>query len=216
MVLVYARDRIEQWLGEVQARDGLMNREDVCFLMVQTRHLMEMAGSKNAHTVANFYANWVVHPAIDASSVGYEILRELTRVLCENFTSTQADVGAKTSRVIGLPALRSELTDLFTLNGLPTDIFDYLANWRDFVASLLWLVRDQPIRFPSEPKRRTKVRDEATRLPRPHDILVEALAIVDFEGAPYWSLTVSGDKGITVMGAVEIGEPQSAFKYPSA
>lgn len=48
-------------------------------------------------------------------------------------------------------------------------------------------------------------------LQRPHNISVEALAVVNREDVYHWLLRVSGDKEITMMGQVEIAEAADAF-----
>jgi hypothetical protein len=41
-----------------------------------------------------------------------------------------------------------------------------------------------------------------------------ALAVVNHNGVYHWTLYVSGDKKITMMGQVEIAEAENAFSAP--
>ncbi len=93
---------------------------------------------------------------------------------------------------------------------------EYYENWKGFVSFLLWHLAGQPIGFPPEPKGRAKaIRDEMLATERPHNIAVEALAIVDQEGVPpHWLLQLSGDKTIRMMGAADIGETRESFSAP--
>lgn len=210
-----ARYRIEEWFHRLEQPGERMNREDVCFLMVQARHLIEAAGTPERYRVAAFYADWTVHSALDRSHVCFEVLRDITRVLAENFTPTRPDITREVSRIIGFPQLRSELMNLFRDNRLPIILFDYRENWSSFVMFLLWFLAGQPIGFPENPTGRAKkIRDEILALQRPHNISVEALAVVNHEGIYHWLLAVSGDKEIRMMGPVEIAETADAFTTP--
>jgi len=210
-----ARYRIEEWFHRLEQSDGRMNREDICFLMMQTRHLIETTDAPKRYYVASFYADWIVHSTLDRSIVCFEVLRDITRVLAENFNPTRTDITREISRTIGFPQLRSELINLFRDNGLPTIVFDYYENWHDFVAFLLWFLNGQLIGFPKNPKGQAKkIRDEMLAFQRPHNIAVEALAIVNHEGVYYWQLRVSGNKEFTMMGQVEIAEASDAFFTP--
>jgi hypothetical protein len=207
--------RIEEWFHRIEKSSAQMNREDVCFLMVQIRHLIEAAGKPERYRVASLYADWTVHSALDRSSVCFEVLRDITRLLAENFNQTRPDVTREISRIIGFPQLRSELLALFKNSGLPTILFDYRENWENFVIFLLWFLADQPISFPSKPTGRSKkIRSEIFALRRPHRISVEALAIVNHGGVYHWLLEVSGDKNVKMMGQIEIAEAKEAFSPP--
>jgi hypothetical protein len=204
--------RIEEWFHRIEKSCAQMNREDVCFLMVQIRHLIEAANKPEEYRVASFYADWTVHSALDRSSVCFEVLRDITRLLAENFDQTRPDVTREISRIIGFPRLRSELFALFKDSGLQTILFDYQENWKSFVMFLLWFLAGQPISFPKLPTGRSKkIRSEILALGRPHEISVEALAIVNYDGVYHWLLQISGDKSFRMMGQVEIAEARDAF-----
>lgn len=210
-----ARYRVEEWFRRLGQPGERMNREDVCFLMVQARHLIEAADTPERYRVVAFYADWTVHSALDRSVVCFEVLRDVTRVLAENFNPTRPDITREISRIIGFPQLRSELMNLFRDNGLPTILFDYRENWSNFVMFLLWFLAGQPIGFPDNPTDRSKkIRDEILVLRSPHNMSVEAIAVVNHEGIYHWLLAVSGDKDIRMMGPVELAEPNDAFSIP--
>jgi hypothetical protein len=202
--------RIREWFEQLDRTGGRMQRQDVPFLMTQVRHLIEVAPTPADYRTANFYADWLLHSEIDRSPVAFEVLRDVTRVILGNLNPT-GPLTTLISRVIGLPKLRAELTELFRLNRLPTVLFDYRDNWRGFVMFLVWALAGQPLQFPVEPTSRiAKVKAE---LPadRPYHLTVEALAIVNHHGVFNWALHVSGEKDVTVMGQVELGEDAGAF-----
>ena len=210
-----AHYRVEEWFHRLEQTRGRMTREDVCFLMVQVRHLIEAASTPERYRLAAFYADWTVHSALDRSPVCFDILRDITIVLAENFSPTRPDITREISRIIGFPQLRSELMNIFRDNELPIMLFDYRENWNSFVMFLLWFLAGQPISFPENPTGRAKkIRDEILALQRPNNILVKALAVVNHEGSYHWILAVSGDKKIRMMGPVEIAEAEDAFSTP--
>jgi len=205
---INAKYRIERWLGRVAESEGTIQREDVCFLMVQIRHLIETSKANENYRVAAFYADWTVHTALDRSIVCFEVLRDVTRAISENFSTTKPNFTNEVSSLIGFPQLRTELIALFHENGLPTTIFEKAENWNIFFNYLLWHVAGQPIAFPATPTGRAKaIRDEMLANSRPHNVTVEKLAIVDFQGSPHWCLEISGDRKLRMMGAVDVGTP---------
>jgi hypothetical protein len=210
-----AKDRLNDWFRKLAQSNGRMNREDVCFLMVQARHLIESSATPDKYRITAFYADWTVHSAIDRSVVCFEVLRDVTRVLVENIRNTRSDFPREISRIIGFPKLRSELKGLFNDYGLPTIIFDYRENWSNFVSFLLWSLAGQPIGFPKNPTGKSmKIKDEIIAIQKPYDISVEALAIINHENTYHWNLVVSGDKEFNILGQVEIAESDDAFLSP--
>ena len=208
-----ARDRIDSWFQRLNATAS-MAREDVCFLMVQSRHLIEVSGDAAAYRTVSFYADWVVHSALDRSPVCLEVLRDITAVIAANFNPT-GNVTAEVSSVIGLPRLRAELTRLFQGNDLPIVIFRFRENWKGFVAALLWFIEGQPIGFPEPLRGKAKeIHAEMLALPRPRDFYVETLAVVTHNNAYHWLLQLGGEKAFSMMGQMELAEPEERFDPP--
>jgi hypothetical protein len=207
--------RIKQWFERLHQPGGKMTREDVCFLMVQTRHLIEASATPENYRVAAFYADWTVHTALDRSPVCFEVLRDITGVIAANMNPTSAEMPSQISRIIGFPQLRAELMTLFRENGLPVTVFEYYENWKGFGMFLLWHIAGQPIGWPADSRGRAKaIREEMLALSRPHNIAVEALAIVDCEGKYHWMLQLSGDKTFAMIGGFDSVEGPDAFAAP--
>ena len=209
-----ARQRIAEWFDRLN-QGAKMSKEDVCFLMVQIRHLIETSSTRSNYRIASFYADWTVHSALDRSPVCFEILRDITRVLVESWAVTSADMPGKISGIIGLPKLRAELTTLFSEYQLPLAVFEYYENWKYFGAFLLWHIEGQPITWPSEPRKAaTAIRAEMLALPRPNNIASEALVIFRHEATYKWRLELSGDKAISIVGGLDSLEEPAAFRLP--
>jgi hypothetical protein len=210
-----ARDRIALWFQKFEQPAAQLTREDVTFLVIQARQLIETSGVRERYRLISFYADWTVHTALDRSQVCFEVLRDITRVIADNFTYTSPDMTQQISRVIGLPQLRVELVSLFRENGLSVALFEYYQNWRGFLSHLLWSLEGKRIAFPSDPGSHAKrIRDEMLGIQRPHNITVEALAVVNVQGTYNWVLDISGDKEIKMVGAINLAEPESDFTVP--
>jgi hypothetical protein len=211
-----ARYRLEKWLERLRAARETMKREDVCFVMVQARHLIEASEAPERFRVVSFYADWIVHTALDRSPVCFEVLRDISRVIAENMAPTSPETASLISRVIGFPQLRTQLMALFRENALPVTVFDYYQNWKEFGAFLLWHIAGQPVGWPAEPRGQAKVvREEMLALSRPHGVAVEAVAIVEHEGRYHWKLVLSQpDKTFFMVGAFDGMEGPDAFTPP--
>jgi hypothetical protein len=207
-----AQHRIKQWFHRVEEHEGRMEREDVCFLMVQARLLIESSVAPQRYRIVEFYADWTVHTVLDRSPACSMTLRDITRLLAENWGPTTVDITSEVSKIIGFPQLRAGLIALFQENDLPVVLFEFSENWKGFVGSLLWLLEGKPIRFPEKPTRAAKViREETIAIERPRDMVVEGLEIVNYEAKPHWLLHLSGEKAVTIMGVVSLGESAEAF-----
>lgn len=213
-----ARYRLEQWFKKFDEPDGRMTREDVCFLMVQSRHLIETSGTPDKYRVTAFYADWTVHTALDRSPLCFEMLRDIAGVLAVNMGPTSAELPSLISRVIGLPQLRAELMTLFRSNELPVALFEYYQNWKAFTMFLLWHVGGQPIGWPGEPGKRARaIRNEMLALVQSHSFAVEGLNVVIHEEKYHWVLQVSQtDKVFSIVGGVDGIEGPDAFTPPPA
>ena len=210
-----AVSRIQRWFERLEQGDGQMAREDICFLMVQARHLVEASADPNAYHVLDFYADWIVHTKLDRSPLGLEMLRDITRELAENFTTTNKDVALEVSRVIGFRVLRSQLVAVFHANGLPVVAFEYLPNWKGFVGFLLGFLEGQPIEFPGKRDRRADaIYRQAVEAGASCGIVVEGLEIVGIDGEAHWVVHVGGNKSVRMVGRISLDEAPGSFLPP--
>lgn len=201
-----AQRRIEDWLSRLRESNGQMAREDVCFLMVQARHLVEASGTSSDFRAVAFFADWTVHSLLERTKGGFEVLHEITRILARNWSRGQEDVVTEVSRVIGFGRLRREMLALFRRFELPTVLFEVPENWLSVCGFLLWHLEGQRIEFPKKPTgwiAQTKA--ALLALSRPHDFAVDSLEIVRHENRPHWLLQVSGEKRFQIMGPMEFG-----------
>ena len=205
--------RIKAYFHELKASYGGLRREDICFLMVQARHLIELSPTPERYPVTAFYTNWVVHTSLDRSRICLSILRDVTGTLAVNFNRTRVDISRLISEIIGFPLLRAELIEIFQASSLSTVLFDTRGNWQIFVRSLLWLIADQPISWPTPltaPARALRSEMDATE--RPYNITVEKLMIENREDVFHWVVNVASEKGdVKLVGQVEIAESPDPF-----
>ena len=192
-----------------------MEREDACFLMVQARHLVEESQNSEQYRVIKFYADWVVHPELTRSRVCLETLKDITRVIVDNWNPTGPDMTTQVSQVIGIPTLRRELTALFRENKLPLQTFEYFENWKGFVGFFIWLLIDKPIGFPEVARGwAQEIKDEMIAMPKPVDVWVESLTITGIKSHPHWVLQLAGEKQLRMVGLLDLGENRESFRDP--
>ena len=128
---------IKDWLDRASERG--MEREDIVFLMVQVRHLIEGQHDISDYRVTELYCNWMVHTNLYTSDGGLIILRDLTNTLVENWSKTKETMTEEMSSVFGLSNLRTELIKLFAEHSIPTTIFSEYENWKNLVSFNLLL-----------------------------------------------------------------------------
>ncbi|HLD31253.1 MAG TPA: hypothetical protein VJB41_03640 [Patescibacteria group bacterium] len=195
------QDRIKNWLYRVSQPDGLMEREDMCFLMVQARHLLEESPKIEKYKVVEFYSDWMVHTKLDKSEVSMSILRDITKVIVKNWNPTSNHMVNEVSKVIGLSELRTELIKLFNEYNLPVAIFEIEENWKNLVGFLTYFLADKSISFPKEkPIKKTKFRviwEEMISFEKPANFWIENLAIIGINDVPHWCVELGGDKKTT-------------------
>ena len=195
------QDRIKNWLDRVSQPDGLMEREDICFLMVQARHLLEESPQRKEYKVIEFYCDWMVHSKLDRSEVSVLILRDITKVIAKNWNPTSNYTVNEVSKVIGLFKLRTELIKLFKEYNLPVTIFDIEENWKNLVGFLTYFLANKLVSFPQEnPIKKTKLRmiwEEMIAFDKPANFWIENLTIIGIDDIPHWCVELGGDKRTT-------------------
>ena len=195
------QDRIKNWLDRVSQPDGVMEREDMCFLMVQARHLLEESPKREEYKVVEFYSDWMVHTKLDRSEVSMSILRDITKVIVKNWNPTSGNTVNEVSQVIGMFKLRTELIKLFKEYSLPTAIFEIEENWKNLAGFLAYFLVNKPVSFPQEnPIKKTRLRmiwEEMIAFKKPANFWIENLVIISVDDIPRWCVELGGDKRTT-------------------
>jgi len=197
------KDRIKNWLKRVSQPDGLMEREDIVFLMVQARHLIENHPDISKYKAIEFYSDWIVHTQLDRpSEIRLSVFRDITKSLSTHWTQSSGEVPLEVSRAIGLSNLRAELVALFEENQLPVEIFTIYDNWVNVVSFLTYFLANKPLNFPDEKKIQHKGFKETIK-----DILNME------KPANFWikNLSIVGDKEVFV--CFEIGGDKNTTKF---
>jgi hypothetical protein len=189
------QSHIKQWFSRHEHSDGTLLPEDVCFLMVQVRQLIEASGDKKRYRVPYFYATWMMPTELNHSATCRAILRELTQIIAQDPYPTSSTFPVRVSAIIGLHRLREQLLDLFGEKGLQGSIFNNDKNWNQFVKLLVSLVTDHPISFPIKQNKRAEgAHSEELAPPDGRSRNIKKMAIVDVEGEANLLLQVTGEK----------------------
>lgn len=199
-------DYIKDWIKRASERG--MEREDIVFLMVQVRHLIEGKHNISEYRTAELYCNWMVHTNIFSSDGGLLIIRDLTKVLVENWTNTKETMAKEMSNVLGLSNLRTELIKLFNKHSIPTIIFSNYENWKSVASFLTYYLRGKPIHFSNkkdiEKQRLIDLIEEIENIKKPADFYIKNISIIGKDG-PFWCIELGGEKNTTrIMGELII------------
>lgn len=197
---------IEDWID--RAIDKGMEREDIVFLMVEIRHLVEGQPDISDYRVTELYCNWMVHTNLFLSDGGLIIIRELTKTLAENWNKPNIDLVHEMSKTFGLSSLRTELIKLFNKHSIPTVIFSKYENWKNMVGFLTYYLRGKPINLPTEvsvKKQRLKeLVGEIERIKKPADFYIKKVSIIG-KDSPFWCIELGGEKSVTrIIGELSI------------
>ncbi len=101
------------------------------------------------------YCNWCAHCEITKSTLGYEILRDVTTALnhdIRNGTMTIASPDSGVSAALAVTKFYEQLLALFSSHDL--DAWPFVgANFRLFIGAVLDAIEDAPLSFPQQRKR---------------------------------------------------------------
>jgi hypothetical protein len=177
-----------------------MEKEDVVFLMVQVRHLIEGKHNISDYRVTELYCNWMVHTALFSSDGGLLIIKELTNTLVKNWDIGNENLVQDMSNIFGLSNLRTELTKLFKEHSIPTILFDDYENWKNLVGFLIYYLRGKPIYFPSkeniQKQRLIDLIEEIESIEKPADFYIKNVSIIG-DKSPFWCIELGGEKDTT-------------------
>lgn len=209
---------------------------DVLAMLVYVRQLLESDELKPEYLLTNFYCNWVVHPEIMQSRVGYRILEQLSvdfsRALGlhgsdqENRDPTRVAI-ATAENILSIPGLRAELISLFNRYRLPLFLFNIKSNWDQIFGVVLKEVCDKSVRFSDEDSMRRnkerykdalkcfkKIQRESGGYER---AMIITLSVIKdepaFPGKYCWSLKTATN--VKYIGQIMGNEPPEAFSGPS-
>ena len=196
---------IKEWIDRVAERG--MEREDVVFLMVEIRQLIEAQSDISQNRVTQLYCNWMVHPNLFSSDGGLIVIRELTKKLAENWSMSNESLVSEMSSIFGLSKLRQELIKLFEKHSIPTNIFSECKNWKNIVGCLTYFLRGKPIVFPSKERvkkqRLKELIDEINSLKKPADFYIKKVSIIG-NVSPFWCIELGGEKKLELVGELSI------------
>ncbi len=189
---------IKDWIDRISKRG--MEREDIIFLMVQARHLIEGRHNISDYRTTELYCNWMVHTDLYTSDGGLIIIKDLTKTLIENWSETKETMTEEMSNVFGLSNLRTELIDLFNEYSISTIIFSKYENWKNLVGFLTYYLRGKPIHFPSkeniQKQRLVDLIEEIENIQKPADFYIKNVSIIG-DKSPFWCIELGGEKDTT-------------------
>lgn len=124
-----------------------MNREEVVYLIVQIRKLIESNNTANSYKTAWFFCNWALHPLKEH---GHDDLKELFDKLyleCKNEINGIID-NTKTNNIFSFlefKLLKNDIVRLFKESCINTNIITDNKIWKSFILNLAYELEGQPI-----------------------------------------------------------------------
>lgn len=192
-------DHIQEWLNRISERGDYIEKQDIVFLMVQARHLIEVCPDISQYRTVEFYSDWIVHSKLDRpSEIRLIIFRDVTNTLSEHWKSDAGALPYKISKIIGFSVLKKELINLFQVNGLNIELFSNHENWKTIVGTLVYFLQNKPIVFPHDSKGKFLAPTrEIIALEKPADFWIKNLSIVGINDRPHWCFELGGEKDTT-------------------
>ena len=121
-------------------REGIRSEKDVVYILVELRKFLEAAGLKGRYKSLTFFCDWVVHPKLSGTQAD-EIVHAIDKMM-DNYHKTNTFDSRQYEGYLRLSSAAAELRTFLALNGLPTNICDYIADWSNFLTFYLEVVSD--------------------------------------------------------------------------
>lgn len=150
-------NRIRVALREIASRKHF-TRSDPPYLLQLTRQLLESQHLQRSFPVVNLYCNWCLHCTISKSSLGFEILRQITESLTRDIAEGTMSIANATEGVnaaLRFGELRNQLISLFTKFEIDTWFFEN-TNFVRFMSAILDAIEKHPISFPKKMGRKAE------------------------------------------------------------
>jgi hypothetical protein len=119
---------------------------DAIATMVFTRELIEISQKASQFPVLNLFCNWNVHTELEGSMSGYRVLVAITDILFS--TSDPYERAKRISHKLSSARLRHEIIELYSINNIPTHIFESSATWTMFGRHFLKAILGKRLRYP--------------------------------------------------------------------
>ncbi len=129
---------------------SMTEEQNVVYLLVETRKLIEKNGSKGKYPILRFYCNWALHPCKSRDNQAMlEIIEKIEKSITSGprFQKTRNFLLDDESplKFISLEELEKEMEKFFDGKDLPKTIFQG-SNWSNFRDSLIHILANQPIK----------------------------------------------------------------------
>lgn len=131
-------------LGVLLAK-GDPSESDYVYILALLRKEIEAIGAEEASKYCHvkLLCDWALHPAIDRSNVGSQIVVDIHNVLDKKRHSDTNDIINEVSKAL-FGKFRKELSTLLTSMVLPCKV-DNDRNWKHFLQNLLEIISYSPV-----------------------------------------------------------------------
>lgn len=129
--------------------EPIASEEEVLYVLVAARKLLELEGSGTAVDAARFICDWAVHSVIDRNSWSRKSLVFLDRVFgsWESWEHLSPEDQSRLRELVSLEAIRGQLMDVFRRHRIAPIALGHAEGWVLFLQKFVSLVGGCPLRL---------------------------------------------------------------------
>jgi len=213
------RNDLQRVMKNARDRQGI-SQEEILYIFVKTRQVLERQNMKEKYQTLNLYCNWMLHTELSESSRGLQALVEISQALRTIYPislSGQKNANDRVCEILSLKELRHEMIQVFLQIKVDKFLLDKYVFWNGFVQSFLREIREKRIAFPPSyniKQKRGKKLDQLKQKMKNNEIILENLWLSsDGQGEQvHWNVSVLGSDDNVFRGPLMFTEDRSAFK----
>jgi hypothetical protein len=133
-----------------QLRKPIELEQQVVYMLVQIRKLLESQNLKKTFPVLVLYADWVVHAKLTRSSVAREIIEAFEEWCIRIANGQHLTLQDAAYRYLNEIALRAEMRSFLEFSELPVEICTDAQRWGEFRSALVSTIEGIPLEAPLE------------------------------------------------------------------
>lgn len=129
------------------------SEDSILRAMSSFRHIIEEKGIQKEYEYLNLYCNWTLHPEIDKSSKGFDILQSLSNAFTEHNSNPNGPkwIGDQVIESLSLHKLKEDIERFCDELKINKELISSKEGWEQFVTFLIINeLQNKPIKIPEE------------------------------------------------------------------
>ncbi len=196
---------------------------EVSFIMTQFRILLEEENLKEQYKFLNLYCNWTLHTEITKSFIGYEILLSISDSIIRHNKKPNHGKWISDAIIegISLHKVLSEILEIGQQYSIPNiNKFNNIIIWTTFATTLVELIFERPVKFPSPQTKHSKkafetMREQSQKAKDPTAIITELRFYGIQEMQHKYCFEIQCESGFSIHGNFSFITQEMVDHYPS-